>query len=368
MPTLEPTAMVIQTFPFCGDTVPNGLRVTAGSFAFGAVSTGGQTCMADVTPTSGTGSAVRLDTTYGTSFDNPRVSIKWFQKGWWRDIRLSARTQQVPTGTVFEGATGFFTSIGYSCYYNTDSSSTVKLQIERWTPTTGGMTLDSTASVPLEYGEDVNFVLEFSLVGADLKCVLKDAANEVVLELLAADASEDAISSGGVALMSNEGDCNHHFTSFEVGYAATPSPTADPSLPPSGLGTEAPTAAPTPVPSSPSLRPTTAPTSTHVPTAPTLQPTDGFIESYEFCGTEVPSGLRVSSGSFDFGDVYGDQICLADASASATGTSSRMDSVHGRSWRDPRITLEYFQEIYHRDIQVCGRTQVSQDRNRAILF
>ena len=229
----------------------------------------------------------------------------------------------------------------YCCYLNTKSATTSFVKITNDAAVTPLLAQSADFSVDMNNNVDHLYRLRLEIVGSEITCGMDDgeSANALIAEVTATDST---YASGGVAIVLPDSRSGHHFQALDI-EAAVAEPTLQPVIPPTPL----------PVPS-----PSMAPTSTFAPTF-SLQPTAALVSApLTFCGSSVPSVLRVTQGTADFGQTNGDETCLATP---LTGNpANRIETlgvdVAGATWLDPHVSLTFFQERYSRDVKVCGRT------------
>ena len=278
------TVSAVYTYTFCDSTVPDGLRVSSGSYTFGDSSTD-YNCLAATVSQSTTVS--RLDTG-GASWEDVRLSETWWQQTFTRDHLLCVRTQTAAT-TTWTGVDAWTSAEnGYCCRIATSSSSLSYLEIEKRTGSTvSTLATGSTFSTSDGYGEDVLYTFEAQVIGDTITCTYYD---EDGTELSSVSKTDSTYSSGGAAFMVVRGDSLTHYLGMSVTDLA---PTALPTLAPTALPTLAPT-----------LEPTLLPT----PEAYVCE--DGYdgggwtLYLYNGADAQWKNALRYGTNSEGFGAVY----------------------------------------------------------------
>ena len=220
------TVSAVYTYTFCDSTVPDGLRVSSGSYTFGDASTD-YNCLAATVSQSTTVS--RLDTG-GASWEDVRLSETWWQQTFTRDHLLCVRTQTAAT-TTWTGVDAWTSAEnGYCCKIATSSSSLSYLRIEKHTGSTVSyLATGSTFSTSDGYGEDVLYTFEAKVIGDTITCTHYDQDGT---ELSSVSTTDSTYSSGGAAFMVWGGSLTHYLGMSVIDLAPTALPTPAPTLEP----------------------------------------------------------------------------------------------------------------------------------------
>ena len=178
---------------------PPNLHVTAGEFVFGTLSPT-HACLAEAVRDNLT---PRMETAE-ESYTDVKTSVTFFQRTFYRDTQLCARTQPfdkaTPDHNVFLSAAN-----GYCCYLSTESATKAKLKVLRGGSGAlmQGVPLAEGSLFETSFGEDVLHTLRLQVSGEDITCgVSAGGADDIFSEPLDEISTTDGtFKSGGVAFM-----------------------------------------------------------------------------------------------------------------------------------------------------------------------
>jgi len=234
---LAEAVVLTTTYTFCDTSVPDGMRVSSGTFSFAQRSpTGASDCLATVPSDDPNTPRIDVDGVEYTDFD---ATLTFYQKTHFRDLQLCGRTQG-EEGATYKGLVGGANpgfdhpDDGYCCYLDTKTSTSSLISIKKaglvMKDGTGTETTTSLSSPSENWHE-----LTLSLSGTSIGCTISNDAGNVVASMSTVDSTSAPYSSGGVAFAPYDGVSGHHFKSLELEMnAPTPQPTA-PSPQPTSL-------------------------------------------------------------------------------------------------------------------------------------